>query len=210
MRSGIRKKIEELVRPYEPEEKPYVYGILSAKKAERISFSGDVTEEMFGDIFGKMREKFGTPVYVHGCYGFLWKTDGKYISFGFVEESYCCPVLNIIVFDGLPHGKKLAYEKYAATDAAVKTVFESLGFCFEEKYFIRFCRIGFLYIVSKEDVGCVLMIKKNGKMTAYISDFLVTDDGKKRTVFREKIKKSVNTEDSEQIKKVLTNILETK
>lgn len=193
--------IKDVIKDYKYKISTHRYGIFGLCKGAKIQIDEKTTEELFTSIVSLFNNEFGVPVCVHSYYGFIWIKDGKYIACNTIEEIYGCDFLDIFVFDKIPLGKKLSYEKYDLIDGTIIEVFHKLGFNCDKFIHYNLFEL-FLYIVINEKTQWSLQLKGK-KMACYLSEVSPMDDGMKRVTPRYRCKKIVNTNNLEAIKNAM-------
>lgn len=72
--------VQELANGYEFETSSWVR-LFGYVKGKMINLKEDITDELFSNIFTKICELLGTPVYVHSYYGYIWKVNGEIFAY---------------------------------------------------------------------------------------------------------------------------------
>ena len=192
--------LKDLIEEYKYEITKYKCGFFRLNSAWKIQFKEERVEELFQSLLTSISKVFGMPEYVHSYYGLIWNKDGKYISCNIIEGKYCCGFIDVFVFDKMPFGKKLTYNKYSLIDGGIKQVFDECGFVCNS--LLNYNQNGFAYFVVNEDKQWLLQIRGR-KMTCYFLDITVIDAETKRATPRYLCKKIVNPNNTESIKNAI-------
>lgn len=192
------ENLKDLIKEYEYEVQPLPSQIFSLKKiGTKIKIKEKFSEELFSTILSKLNCEFGTPVYVHPYYGFIWKNSDSYVAFDLVEEHYGYDSLNIFMFNKIPFGKKLKYDMYCSIDGAIWQVLLEHGF--KNNSMNSYSSTGFAYFVSNEKMQ-VLLILKRKTLRCYFSKLTSVEHGLQKVTPHCGCKKTVNVSDTDKIK----------
>lgn len=194
----VTENVKDLIQEYEYEIQPLTSQFLSLIKiGAKIKIKEKISEELLSSLLSKLNCRFGTPVYFHSYYGFIWKNSNTYVAYNLVEEYYGYDSLNIYLFDKIPFGKKLKYDKYCAIDGAIGQVFAEHGF--KNNSIFSYSSMGFSYIVSSADMQWLLQLKRT-TMYCYFSKIIPVEPGLHKIAPHCMCKKAVNLNNIQTIK----------
>ncbi|MDE6676312.1 MAG: hypothetical protein K2K12_01190 [Clostridia bacterium] len=172
------------------------------KKARKIKIEEEITAELFTDIFCGLIQAFGNPVFVHSYYGFIFEGDGKYIAYNIIDETYNCGVLDIIIFNKIPAGKKISYKLYSQVNDTVKTLAIENGFRFDD--ITHYAENQMVYLLESDRVAIFFIIKSNELL--YFLSKLIPNEMGHRVVPQSSGKESAGWSDISQLREVLERI----
>lgn len=197
--------IQKLISPYPYTVKPYrPYGIFGVAKAEQIKIEERPTHEIFSDIFNQLVQTLGNPVFVHSFYGFIFQIDKKLISCGVIEETYGQDVIELILFNRIPHGKKIPYCTYESIKNTVKNVAEGYGFTLDDA--LHYADNRFIFVIQNQKYQTMLLMKENE--FAYTLSKLTTDPVGMRVTPQQYGKCTVRWDDTASVKEKLKTVIE--
>lgn len=160
----LMKIAYEILNEYEFEAVPnrVIFGFINGKK---LKLKNNMTAEQFFNLFSKICELLGAPIYVHSYYGFMWENDGKFLALNTIEERYGCDVTSLFVFGKLPLGKKLSYNYYAQIEEMVKQVFSDYNL--DCSRFIHYGDGKFIFLGDNTETQYLLILKVHWSFTAH-------------------------------------------
>lgn len=183
----------------------YKYEVVSNRvffgfsNGKRIKLKNNITVEQFFNLFSKICEFLGVPIYVHSNYGFIWKNNSEYLALNTIEEYYGNDVTSVFVFSKMPIGKKLNYNDYAQIKEIVKQVFyehnlNCSDFVYSDK---RFTIIG-----ESTETQCLLILKQHS-LEFYFSSKESLSNGMTKVMPRYSRKENISLSDISTVKQTL-------
>lgn len=135
-----------------------VRGLFGGEKGTKIKINEAYTPELFDSIFRDLCERLGNPIYVHSYYGFVWKKEGEFLAYNFIEEYCHGDAIDLFLFRKLPCGKKLTYAYYTQVVQTVKETFAERGFSCNGDRFYNFDHT-FYFFGDQKERQCLLSLK---------------------------------------------------
>ena len=191
----------EVLKEYELEVAPNRV-FLGFSNGTKIKLKKDITVEHFFNLFSKISELLGVPIYVHSYYGFIWKNKGEYLALNTIEESYGCNVTSVFVFNKMPIGKKLNYHEYTQIEEIVKQVFSDHNLNCNR--FVHYGNKRLTFLGDNAETQCLLILKRHS-LEFYCSSKKPLDDKMTRLIPRYSRKENTSLSEISSIKQSLQN-----
>ncbi len=169
--------IKKILFPYNYSVKTYrPYLIFGFNKAEKITIEETLTTEMFLDIFNRLTQEFGNCIFVHSYYGFIFKSNEKYIAFTQMEEHYGNYVIDIFIFNKLPFGNKITYNRYLQVKNIIKTAIIENGLRYFDNQILLFRKNLFAACALTSNNIQVLFFVARKEISYYISKLINVEE----------------------------------
>lgn len=142
-----------------------IHGFFGIKKGTNIKLEERFSHEKFSELFNKICETLGNPIYIHSYYGFMWEKDGNFLAYNAIEEYCQNEAIHFFIFDKLPRGKKLKYQYYTQIVETVKQIFANQNLFFAD--IIHYYNKNFCFLAENNKTRCILMIKRYSLFFGY-------------------------------------------
>ena len=193
--------VQEIVSGYSFEVAAY-RGLFGIRKGKRIEIKEEVTAERFSDLFAKLSQSLGSPIFVHSYYGFLWEKDGECLALNTVEKSYEVQVSTIFVLRKIPIGKKLPYAQYAQIEKGIQQVFGEQKLAVDP--FVHY-RGGQISCFGNNDETQCLLVLKPRSLAFYCFSKEPLGEGMMRMVPRYARTERISLQDGSTVREALRN-----
>lgn len=191
--------VQQIINGHEFEVSTYG-GVLGFAKGKIINLNDDVTDELFSNLFTKICELLGTPIYVHSYYGYIWKVNGEVLAYNIYEKNYHYDVVAFYILNKMPMGKKLKYNEYVQIDEVVKQVFTEHNL--NSTSFVHYIDRKFMFWGDSANEQSLLILK-NYSLEFYRSKKEPYKDGMTRVVPYYSRKEHISLRDISKLKRTL-------
>lgn len=183
------------------------YTTQQSRKATQLTLQQVADEANFSQMYQKLLGELGMPEYVDSYYGYIWKTEQKFVSFGMIEEYCHKDVLRIYIFNRLPLSKRIQYADYLQTDTVVKEALKANKLAVDN--LIHYFGNYYLYFAEGTDSLYIVTIKRRC-VTLHFALLVPNAGNSMRQVIPKSTKKiKVDTNNADQLKTALLQCLHT-
>lgn len=198
---------EKILHKFEDMKKTvvsYSNGFPWSSKGVKIMLEERIKQENYCDCLDRLTDMFGSPLFVHGCYGYIWKAGEAVVTFGVLSEGFDQEAMEIFLFEKMPRGEKLTFDQYEQADQTLRDVFEEYDLRCDR--FLRYVNKEFFYLLCNGRTLCMLTVREKS-LRLDLSKIASSETGMRQTVPDSRIKRKVGYSDLPQVQAILEKAL---